>query len=463
MPAHDAENSRSSGTTTPVTNSSGARNKTLLPERVQQLVVEQEMESERLIGWAQLLLAVIFIALFLLAPRPSDAPMTIWQPVPLALLGYSGFTLLRLFASYRGYMPAWLLIFSIFVDVALIIGLVWYFHIQYVQPPAFSLKVPTFVYLFAFVSLRALRFDPRYVMLSGVFAAIGWLLLVMWAIDASPYGTITRSFTQYVNNGDRILRGAEFGKIFSILTVTAVLTLAIWRARQTLLRAATEITTATEMKKFLSKGVAETIAEHGTTLSAGEATERQAAIVMVDIRGFSKFSGTVEPQEVVAMLTSYHDKIVPLINEHGGIVDKFMGDGVMATFGAVNASDTAARDAMRALESIVIASTHWDNALKKQGSSDELEINVAAASGSVVFATLGSADRLEYTVVGQAANLAAKLEKHNKDENTRALVTRDLWLAAQKQGHTPRIRHEKRRNRKIAGVTDPINLVALFP
>ncbi|MGI9404897.1 MAG: adenylate/guanylate cyclase domain-containing protein [Hyphomicrobiaceae bacterium] len=444
----------------PETDTTNKKNR--LPERVQKLVLEQEIESERLIGWGQLLLASIFTALFLLAPRPVDAPIMVYQPVPLALLAYGAFTVLRLFASYRGYTPAWLLIVSIFLDVLLVIGLVWYFHIQYDQPPAFSLKVPTFVYLFAFVSLRALRFDPRYVMLSGIFAAVGWLLLVAWAVNTSPDGTITRNFTEYVN-GNRILRGVEFDKVFSILTVTAALSFAIWRARQTLLRAATEISTGREMRKFLSKGVAETIAEHDTTLTAGEATERQAAIIMVDIRGFSNYSSQVTPHDIVTMLTSYHDRIVPLINSHGGIVDKFMGDGVMATFGAVTPSDTAARDALEAVENITRTAPRWQAEHKGDDIATSLQINVAAASGSVVFATLGSEDRLEYTVVGQAANLAAKLEKHNKDEGTLALVTREMWRTAQKQGYQPAVRSEKRRARKVAGVDDPVDLVALFP
>lgn len=460
-PMTDVQDKRKPGVTTGIA-VRGSLGTAGLPERVQEAVLEQEIESERLIGWAQLLLAVIFAALYLLAPRPADAPVIGLQPVPLALLAYATFTLARLYASHRGYTPAWLLVVSIFADVALIIGLVWYFHLQYAQPSAFSLKVPTFVYLFVFVSLRALRFDPRYVMLSGAFAATGWILLVVWVINDNPDGTITDSFVEYIN-GNRILRGAEFGKVFSILTVTAVLSFAIWRARQMLLRALTEVAHSKELKKFVSRGVAETISDSGDVLKAGQATERQAAIIMVDIRGFSNFSSQVEPHEIVAMLTSYHDRIVPLINKHNGVVDKFMGDGVMATFGAVVPSDRAARDAMGALEDILLASARWHHGNQSSPHGRALKINVAAASGPVVFATLGSEDRLEYTVVGSAANIAAKLEKHNKDENTSALVTREMWSTARNQGYQPRVRHEKRRKRTVAGVEEPMNLIALLP
>ncbi|MEO0618589.1 MAG: adenylate/guanylate cyclase domain-containing protein [Pseudomonadota bacterium] len=431
-----------------------------LPERVQQDLIDQETESERLIGWAQLLFVSVFAALYLVAPRPIDAPMMIAQPVPIALVAYGAFTVMRLMLAYRGYIPAWMLVLSICVDIGLVLGLVWYFHIQYLQPAAFSLKVPTFVYLFAFISLRALRFDPRYVMLSGLIAAFGWLLLVGWAIAVSAPDTVTRSFTEYVN-GNRILRGAEFGKVFVILTVTAVLTLAIWRARQMLVRALTEVSNAREMKKFLSRGVAETIVSQDGTLSAGQAIERDAVIVMIDIRGFSNFSGSVTPREIVEMLTSYHDRIVPVINRHRGVVDKFMGDGVMATFGAVSESKTAAEDAMRAIEEIIRTSERWRQGNAADERAKALSINLAAASGTVVFATLGSDDRLEYTVIGTAANLAAKLEKHNKAEGTMALVTRDLWDAAKSAGYRPRVRSEPRPGRAVAGISAPLDLVAV--
>src|SRR5918999_2620124 len=135
-----------------------------VPSRVATLIRAREEESERLIGWVQLAIAATFAALYLIAPRPLDAGMAMLMPVPLALTGYTLFTAARLWLAYRGFLPGWLLVLSMLVDTALLLGLIWSFHIQYEQPVAFSLKVPTFVYLFAFIALRALRFDPRYVL-----------------------------------------------------------------------------------------------------------------------------------------------------------------------------------------------------------------------------------------------------------------------------------------------------------
>lgn len=131
-----------------------------LPTRVRRLVEAQELRSERLIGWTQLAIVLIFATLYAIAPKPTDAITAMFQPVPMALGAYLVFTVVRLGLSYVGYLPGWLLVLSMLVDVGLLLGLIWSFHLQYEQPAAFYLKIPTFIYIFVFISLRALRFDP---------------------------------------------------------------------------------------------------------------------------------------------------------------------------------------------------------------------------------------------------------------------------------------------------------------
>ena len=81
--------------------------------------------------------------------------------MPYALAAYFGFTVLRLGLAYRGRLPGWLLSLSVVIDMALLMGLIWSFHLQYHQPPSFYLKAPTLLYVFIFIALRALRFEAR--------------------------------------------------------------------------------------------------------------------------------------------------------------------------------------------------------------------------------------------------------------------------------------------------------------
>lgn len=426
-----------------------------MPARVRDLVVAEEEQSERLIGWVQLAVVLMFAALYVVAPRPTDAMAGGIEPVPVVIGAFLVFTILRLFAAYRGFLPGWLLVASMLIDVVLLYALIWTFHITYGQPPAFYLKAPTFMYIFVFIAVRALRFDPRFVISIGVFAAVGWLLMVVYAIHESGMSVVTRSFVAYLTS-NLVLVGAEYDKIFTILVLTTVLALVITRARRTLITAVRQSQATADMRRFFGTGVADAITSSESVM-AGSAKDCDAAILMLDLRGFSTFAGARTPHEVVAILTAYHRMVVPAIEREGGIVDKFLGDGVMATFGAVRPVATPAASALRALDAILAQREAWTNHLREAGIADPLPVNGAAVAGRVVAATLGSEDRLEFTVIGAAANLAAKLEKHNKTMRTLALTTAETYAQARREGYTGAL--HRLGETPLAGVDAGIDLV----
>ena len=430
-----------------------------LPQRVKAIVAMEDRASERLIGAVQVGIGLTLWALFLIAPRPADAAMTMFSPVPMALSLYMAFSLVRYWLIARRHPPDWFVALSICADVGLLLALIWSFHIEYHQPAGFSLKAPTFVYLFVFVVLRALRFEPRYVLTAGLTAACGWLLLTFSAAMADGPAAVTRSFAEYVTS-TKILFGAEFDKVFALLLVTAVLALGAQRAQRTLIAAVRDEAAAKEISRFLSRGVADQIAKSQTLIEAGQAVGRDAAIMMIDIRGFTPFAMSVPPKEVVQMLTAFHARIIPIVRAHGGVIDKFLGDGVMATFGAAEPSTTAAADALRALDEILDETLVWQRSLNAGGPGAGLNANAAVAAGPVVFATLGDGDRLEYTVIGDAVNLAAKLEKHNKIEHSRALFPAATLAMATAQGYRASKAIDARPAARVAGVTGTIDLCA---
>lgn len=430
----------------------------VLPDRVRAIIAHEDRASERLIGRVQLGIGLLLVALYTFAPKPIDA-VGLMSPVPRVLTIYLAFSLLRLWLIERQRTPDWFVGLSIAADIGLLLAVIWLFHGEYGQPPGFSLKAPAFVYLFVFVVLRALRFDPRYVITAGAAAAAGWIILTAAVISASQPTDITRSFSDYATSA-RILIGAEAEKVFALLLVTALLALASQRAQRTLVAAVREEAAAREIGRFLSRGVADQIARSETQIEAGHATEREAAVLMLDIRGFTKFAMGADPKDVVAMLTSLHTIVVPIVRGNRGVIDKFLGDEIMATFGAVEANETAAADALRALDAILIATQKWEDEQAAVNGKAFLRVNAAVASGRVVFATLGDGNRLEYTVIGDAANLAAKLEKHNKQTATRALYPADMLADAKRQGYAKSGPTHKLPASNVAGVTGCIDLVA---
>ena len=434
-----------------------------LPERVRDAIRRQEVESQRLISLLQLGVVLLFMLLAAIQPDQPGAfrkPGAV-GPVPIVLGGYALFTVVRLYLSWRERLVPWVLYLSIVLDMALLLGLIWSFHLEYGQPPSFYLKAPTMIYVFIFIGLRVLTFRARYVVVAGLTAAIGWAALSAYAILVSGgRGMITRDYVEYMTSNS-ILIGAEADKIVAILVVTVLLAVAMNQARRLVVRSAAEGAAARDLARFFSPEVARQITASRQVIEAGSGEARDAAVVFCDIRGFTRFAHTVSPGEVIAMLTEYQQALVPSILGHGGTIDKFMGDGIMATFGAVRPSETAAADALRAVDAVIAAAAAWNRHCAAEGRPAHL-VNAAAAFGPIVFGAVGDVDRLEYTVIGDPVNQAAKLEKANRAQGVAALTDRGTWEAAVSQGYEAGS-VEHRSDSRLEGFDEPVDLVVLAP
>jgi len=430
-----------------------------LPERTRQAIREDQAQAEILIAWVQLAIVVAFALVYGLAPQATMLAEPHFEPLPWVLGTYAVATVIRLGFAYGRVLGTLLLSCGVFIDLGLLMALIWGFHVQYGQPPAFYLKVPTLLSAFIFIALRALRFEVRYVVLAGLATAAGWACLVAYAVVTTPGAVVKRDFIGYMT-GNRILVGAEVEKILVILVVTAVLALAITRARRLLVRAAVDGAAARDLARFFDPSVAERIRAADQPLKAGEGEARDAAILFLDIRGFTRLGSTLAPSALMTLLTEYHARLVPLIQRHGGTIDKFLGDGILATFGAAARSERYAADALEAVDAVMAEAARWRAEREAEG-NPALAINGGVAVGRIVFGAVGDERRLEYTVIGDTVNLAAKLEKHNKLEETRALATVQTLEHALAQGYRPPQMPERRSTRPISGLSEPIDLVVL--
>jgi len=432
---------------------------TAIPERVRDAIARQQDASERLIAWTQFGIVLMFGVLYALSPKTST--IVPWMtPVGMALGAYFVFSIMRIWLAYRIRLPGWFLSLSVGADLALLMSLIWSFHVQYDQPASFYLKAPTLLYVFIFIALRAMRFEARYVILAGVLSAVGWLALVLYAITVDPANNmITRDYIDYMTSNS-VLLGAEFDKIISILVVTAILALALVRARRLLERSVIEEAAAQDLSRFFSPEIASKITHSDHLIRPGQGEAREAAIVNVDIRGFTALANEMDPSDLIRLLSEYESRMVPAIQAYGGNIDKFLGDGILATFGAVLPSDTFAADALRAVDALLAAADDW-NAARVAAGRKPVSIGNAMVAGRVIFGAVGDETRLEYTVIGEPVNMAAKLEKHNRALNTRALTTRDSFARAITQGYKAADPPQICAGTRIEGVDHPFDIVVL--
>ena len=463
------------------------------PARVLETIRAQQDRSEVLVSVAQLLSIAFFATLYGAAPMAEGQiqPVTMAAPIDffVSLLGldpeqtvlaglrraashvefvfgvlgiYAVVTLLRLILALRRRLVPWMLYGSAVIDMALLMAVIWSFHLKYAQAAAFYLKAPTFMYVFIFIALRALRFEARYVLFAGAMGALGWtvLLLIVLSGHGGP-ANVTHDYVEYMH-GNATLIGAEVDKIVAVLLVTLILALAIARARRLLVRATAERTAAQDLSRFLAPEVADRIRRSAMKIAAGEGELRDATILTTDLRGFTRLSTTMEPGAVMTLLQDYQGRICPVIQAAGGSIDKFLGDGILSSFGAARPTDTHAADALRAVDAAAEAVAMW-NAERTARDLPPIRVGMALASGRVVFGAVGDGDRLEYTVIGDAVNLAAKLEKHTKEENVRALCDAATYELAVRQGYVPPVQRERRSARSVGGVAGPLDLVILVP
>lgn len=436
----------------------GQKSDVALPEHVQHAIQQQQLTSEKLISWIQLVIVMTFSVLYFASPKTFSTDAK-FAPVPWALSAYFIFSILRLFLSYRSHLPNWVSFISIIVDIALLVTLIWSFHLQYQQPASFYLKAPTLLYLFIFIALRTLRFEAKFVLTVGMVAAFGWLSLLTYALVTSGPGTVTRNYVLYMTS-NHILIGGEIDKIISILMVTAILALAVSRGQRLLEQAVAETAAIKDLSKFFVPEIATTIIQSGQKIKPGYGELRHVAILHCDIRDFTEMTKHSTPQQIIKLLTEYQSRMVKIIRDHNGSVDKFIGDGILASFNAIKPNTNYLADAMQAAIEIISENKTWTKE-RKAANLNPIRVGVSITSGSVILGIVGDASRLEYTVIGDPVNIAVKLDKHCKIENCQVLTTEEAFNAAIKQGFQPKIPVERFNGRQVEGIIEPINLVVL--
>ena len=182
------------------------------------------------------------------------------------------------------------------------------------------------------------------------------------------------------------------------------------------------------MARYMSAEVADELLAAGDAGLSGK--DQTVSIMFSDVRGFTKMAETMGARETVSVLNAYFTDMVDVIFEHGGILDKYIGDAIMALFGAPFPKPEDPDNALAAANDMLGTLKNF-NARQRAVGLTELEIGIGLSTGNVIVGNIGSVKRMEYTVIGDAVNLASRLESANKFYGTRILLS-DFTVAALK-------------------------------
>jgi adenylate cyclase len=173
--------------------------------------------------------------------------------------------------------------------------------------------------------------------------------------------------------------------------------------------------------RFVSKDVYEQLVADPASARVGGA-RREMSVLFADIRGFTTFTERGRPEEVVAQLNAYFSRMVDVVFAHRGTIDKFVGDMVMALFGAPVADPDHADHAVQAALGMLSALAGLNAGWAAEG-KPPLEIGIGVNSGDMVAGIIGSDTVMSYTVIGDAVNLGSRLESLNKEYGTRLIIS----------------------------------------
>jgi adenylate cyclase len=197
--------------------------------------------------------------------------------------------------------------------------------------------------------------------------------------------------------------------------------------------------------RFLPEPVARRLLEHGE--SALQPVQREVTVLFVDIRDFTTLSESLAPRDVLQFLDEFFGHLSQIVKGHDGIVNKFLGDGMLAFWGVPETDAAHATNALKAVLDIRREVSDL-NAQRIQHGLAPIRVGMGVHSGTVAAGMLGGADQHEYTIIGDAVNVASRVEGLTKLHGLDALASESTWRLCNGRFRGARVAEEKVKGRQ---------------
>ncbi len=284
-----------------------------------------------------------------------------------------------------------------------------------VVDPLFGLTGPPSLIYIGFLMLVTLELNVRLSIFAGLLTAAQFMVIVV-AFLPSIAAAYPPEFP-YANLSPHMIRALAY---LSVGVVSAVITWEIQRRTRT---ASHEVIRRQRVMELFGQQVSPEVVDRLLNQERQDEGEvRNVCIMFLDIRDFTRFSEAQDPQAVIAYLNTLFGTLIESINTHNGIINKFLGDGFMAVFGAPLSDGRDSRNAVAAALDIIDQVAQ----LIDSGQIPPTRIGIGLHAGEVVTGNVGSARRREYTVIGDVVNTASRIEGLNKQFESQILLSREV-------------------------------------
>jgi adenylate cyclase len=306
-------------------------------------------------------------------------------------------------------------------------------------PPPLPFRYANFLFFFVFLMQMTFSFRPSLLLWTGLCGAGAWALAFEWA-RRQP-GVLTESADrpdaaaalQAYFDPNYLSRLKFQYEIVLFSLVSAGLALLVWRSRRLVAERAEAERARGNLARYFSPKVVDVLAERDEPL--GRVRRQAVAVLFADLVGFTTLAEDRSPEEVMAMLRAFHGRMEDEVFRHGGCLEKFIGDALLATFGVPDVGPHDASDALACARGMLATLADWNGQRASEG-LPPLRMGVGLHYGQVVLGDIGSQRSMAFATVGDTINVASRLQSLTRELDTDIVASDALVTAVEREpGH----------------------------
>jgi adenylate cyclase len=380
--------------------------------------------------------AVLFILGWLAVASPERGAAYVWVLASAAFFLVTGLAQLWLYFRGRALrLAAYLLILvdSLALAAALLLPNP---YVSPRVPPAIPLRFATFMYFFVMLMQAAFSFRPRLLLWAGLCGAGAWTAGFLWiftrpeTITDPPSGASRAAMRAAYFDPNYVSVLKYQNEIIVFLLVSAGLALLVRRSRTLVAERAEAERARGNLSRYFSPKVVDTLAERDEPL--GRVRRQAVGVLFADLVGFTTMAEEMTPEEVMALLRDFHGRMEEEVFRHGGCLEKFIGDALLATFGVPDTGRRDATDALACARGMLAALGAW-NLEREAAGRRPLQIGLGLHYGPVVAGDIGSRRSMAFATVGDTTNVTSRLQAHTRELRVRIVASGALVAAVERE------------------------------
>ncbi len=339
-----------------------------------------------------------------------------------------------------------------------------------VRPLAMQYRFDNFQYFFIILAAGTLAYSWRTVIAIGSWTAMMWTAgwIIAWWV-ATPIPGLSERVAQALQgypdvaellDPNSFMAAQRIQQVIVFVMVAVTLGVSMRRLNRLLMSNAGLERERANLSRYFSPNVVEELSQNDEPLK--QVRKEDIAVLFIDIVGFTKFAAGRDPYEVIEVLRGFHARMETEVFRHHGTLDKYLGDGLMATFGTPVPSPLDASNALACARAMVGMIERW-NLDRRRAGEVEIQVGIGVHYGPVVLGDIG-ANRLEFAVIGDAVNVAAKLEALTRDFHARIIVSDAVRARALEEAPAVQdlmVGFTQRLGQPVRGVAAPMDIWVL--